>query len=148
QLAEELRAGRSIAEVATAHEKDPQSVVDALVAAATKRINAAKDAGTITDERAQTALDKLPARAARAVNAKAGDRAVRKHRARVRRLAGGALRTAADVIDIEPKALLAELHTGKTIATSRLQRGRHRKPSSTRSSQPAVSASTPRATTT
>jgi hypothetical protein len=124
QLATELKAGKSIAEVATAHDKTAQSVVDALVAAGTKRINAAKDEGKITGEQAQTALEKLPARAEQAVNAKAGDRKARKHRARVRRLAGGALRTAAGVINIEPKALLAELRSGKTIAEVATAKGK------------------------
>ncbi|HEX5096599.1 MAG TPA: hypothetical protein VFX21_11320 [Acidimicrobiia bacterium] len=124
QLATELKAGKSVAEVATAHDKTPQSIVDALVAAGTKRINAAKDAGKITDEQAQTALEKLPARAEQAVNAKAGDRKARKHHARVRRLAGGALRRAADVIGIEPKALIAELRSGKTIAEVATAKGK------------------------
>jgi len=51
-LVKELRAGKTIAAVATAHGVQPQAVIDALKAAATKRIEAAKAAGKITAERA------------------------------------------------------------------------------------------------
>jgi len=51
-LVKELRAGKTIAAVATEHGVQPQAVIDALKAAATKRIEAAKAAGKITAERA------------------------------------------------------------------------------------------------
>jgi len=51
-LVKELRAGKTIAEVATAHGVQPQAVVDALKAAATAKIQAALAAGKITAERA------------------------------------------------------------------------------------------------
>jgi uncharacterized protein (DUF433 family) len=51
-LVKELRAGKTIAAVATEHGVQPQTVIDALNAAATKRIEAAKAAGKITAERA------------------------------------------------------------------------------------------------
>jgi uncharacterized protein (DUF433 family) len=51
-LVKELRAGKTIAAVATAHGVQPQAVIDALKAAATKKIEAAKAAGKITPERA------------------------------------------------------------------------------------------------
>jgi uncharacterized protein (DUF433 family) len=122
-LAQELKAGKSLAEVATAHGKTPQSVVDALVAAATKRINAAHDAGRISDERAASALEKLSARATSAVNAKRGDRKHARPGARVRHLGRHAIRTAADTIGIEPRALVGELRAGTTIAKSATANG-------------------------
>ena len=51
-LVKELRAGKTIAAVATAHGVQPQAVIDALKAAATKKIEAAQAAGKITAERA------------------------------------------------------------------------------------------------
>ena len=51
-LVKELRAGKTIAEVATAHGVQPQAVIDALKAAATAKIQALLAAGKITAERA------------------------------------------------------------------------------------------------
>jgi hypothetical protein len=48
----ELRAGKTIAAVATEHGVQPQAVIDALKAAATAKIEAAEAAGKITAERA------------------------------------------------------------------------------------------------
>jgi hypothetical protein len=67
-LVKELRAGKTIAEVATAHHVDPQHVVDALVKAATQRIEAAKTAGKINPERAAKLEERLPARITKFVN--------------------------------------------------------------------------------
>jgi hypothetical protein len=68
ELRSQLRAGKTIADVARAHSVEPQTVIDALVAAATKRIDAAKDAGRITSERAAAMTAKLPERVAKFVN--------------------------------------------------------------------------------
>ena len=51
-LVKELRAGKTIAAVATEHGVQPQAVIDALKAAATAKIEAAEAAGKITAERA------------------------------------------------------------------------------------------------
>jgi hypothetical protein len=51
-LVQELRAGKTIAQIATEHGVQPQAVIDALEAAATKRIDAARNAGKITAEQA------------------------------------------------------------------------------------------------
>jgi uncharacterized protein (DUF433 family) len=52
-LVQELRSGKTIAEVATEHGVQPQAVIDALERAATTRIEAAQAAGKITAERAE-----------------------------------------------------------------------------------------------
>jgi hypothetical protein len=52
QLAGEVKAGKTIGEVATAHGVDPQTVIDALEQAAHARIEKAKDAGRISADRA------------------------------------------------------------------------------------------------
>ena len=62
ELAKELRAGKTIAEVATAHGVQPQTVIDALKTAATAKIEKAEGAGKITAERAtklEARLDKI-----------------------------------------------------------------------------------------
>jgi hypothetical protein len=60
-LVKELHAGKTIAEIATAHGVQPQTVISALEAAATAKIEAAKAANKITAERAarlQARVDK------------------------------------------------------------------------------------------
>lgn len=51
-LAKELRAGKTIAQVATEHGVQPQTVVNAIEQAAKARIDKARDAGKITADRA------------------------------------------------------------------------------------------------
>ena len=67
-LRRELRRGQTIAEIATANHVDPKTVVDALVAAATAKLDAAASAGRITTERAQAIEARLPARVTKFVN--------------------------------------------------------------------------------
>jgi len=66
-LRDELRAGKSIADVATEHGVDADTVVTALVDAATTKINAAKTAGKLTDTQATKLLANLHERASRFV---------------------------------------------------------------------------------
>ncbi len=67
-LRQEIRSGKTIAEIATAHGVDPQSVVDALVAAANQRIDTAVAHGRITAERAARIKERVSDRIARLVN--------------------------------------------------------------------------------
>src|SRR5207253_10594103 len=67
-LRSELRRGQTIADIATANQVDPQTVVDALVAAFTTKLDAAASAGRITTERAQAIEGRLPARFTNLVN--------------------------------------------------------------------------------
>lgn len=62
-LETELRAGRSIGEVATARGVDPQKVIDAVVAAMAANIDEAVAAGKIPAERAAALKEKLGERA-------------------------------------------------------------------------------------
>jgi hypothetical protein len=61
-LRNELRSGKTIGEIATAHNVEPSAVIDALVTAATTKLEAAAAAGKITEERAHKIEAKLPAR--------------------------------------------------------------------------------------
>jgi transposase-like protein len=122
-LARELRAGKSIADVATEHGVDPNTVITALVDAATIKINAAKTAGKLTEEQATKLLASLQERVTRFVQHKGklgahGKRAQRMHR---RARAGGKL--AAQTIGIDPKALRDELRSGKSIADVATEHG-------------------------
>lgn len=51
-LVQEVRAGKTVADVASEHNVQPQAVIDALTRAATTRIEAARTAGKITAKRA------------------------------------------------------------------------------------------------
>ena len=67
-LRTELRSGKTIGEIASAHNVEPSAVVSALVTGATAKLDAAANAGRITTERAKKIEAKLPARADRLVN--------------------------------------------------------------------------------
>jgi hypothetical protein len=67
-LRAEVRSGKTIAEIATEHNVEPSAVVDALVTAATTKLEAAAAAGRITEERAHRIEAKLTARFTKLVN--------------------------------------------------------------------------------
>jgi ribosomal protein S20 len=59
ELREELREGKSLAEIAAEQGKSVDGLVDALVEPAKKRLDAAVDRGLITRERADAILERL-----------------------------------------------------------------------------------------
>lgn len=67
-LREGLRSGMTVAQIATAHNVAPQTVIDALVAAANKKIDAAVQAGKLPAIRATRIEQRLPARITKLVN--------------------------------------------------------------------------------
>jgi hypothetical protein len=67
-LVTDLKAGNSIAGVATQHSVSPQTVVNALVSAADGKINQAVTAGKLTSTQANKIEAALPARVTKAVN--------------------------------------------------------------------------------
>jgi hypothetical protein len=67
-LRQGLRSGMTIAEIATAHTVSLQTVIDALVAAADKKLESALTAGKIRAELAARIEQRLPARIAKLVN--------------------------------------------------------------------------------
>jgi uncharacterized protein (DUF433 family) len=79
ELRDELQDGTTIAEVAEAHDVDPQKVIDAVVAEATKRIDEAVAEGDLTEERAAELTENLGDHATRLVNQTRppGDRGLR-----------------------------------------------------------------------
>ena len=67
-LRQDLLAGQTIAQIATNKGVSPQTVIDALVTAATNKLNAAAQAGKISQARATKIEQKLPARVDKLVN--------------------------------------------------------------------------------
>jgi uncharacterized protein (DUF433 family) len=110
-LVAEVRSGKSIAQVAAAHHVDAQAVVDALVKAATDRIDAAKQADKITAAQAAALEQKVKSRAEKFVNATHAPRKLR--RAATARKGLGLV---AQTIGIDRSQLVSELRSGKTIA--------------------------------
>lgn len=72
-LREELRGGRSLAEIAESKDVDVAKVVDALVAEATNGIDEAVDAGRLTQEEADERIDGLRERIAAMVDGERPD---------------------------------------------------------------------------
>ena len=66
--AAELKAGKSLAQVATAHGKAVAGLKDALLSPVKARLDKAVASGRITSARAQTRLDRLAARVDRLIN--------------------------------------------------------------------------------
>jgi transposase-like protein len=68
ELRSQIRGGKTVAQVATDHGVDPNTVVNAVVAALTQQIDQKAAAGTIDANRAAQAKQKLPNAASRFVN--------------------------------------------------------------------------------
>jgi uncharacterized protein (DUF433 family) len=117
-LAQEIKDGKSVADVAKAHNVDPQKVIDAIDAAANKKIDDAVTAGKLDADKAATLKSKLPDRIAKLVNGTLKGKAEhRVERAKLRRHARrGAVEIAASTIGIEPQALRDAVKSGQTIA--------------------------------
>jgi uncharacterized protein (DUF433 family) len=111
-LVKDLAQGKSIAEVATAHNVQPSTVINALVTAANAKVTAALNAHKITPERADKIKARIPTVVANFVN-KPHKHAVR---AELRGLAKDAIKLAAKTINIPPKQLVTEVKAGSTIA--------------------------------
>lgn len=67
-LRTELRAGNSIADIATANDVDPQTVIDALLAEAEAHIDQMVDNGRLTPDEAAARLEQIAERIAAGVN--------------------------------------------------------------------------------
>ena len=67
-LRQELRSGKTLAQIATEHNVKPRDVIDALVAAANTKLDKAVANGRISAERAARIEQRLPDRIAKLVN--------------------------------------------------------------------------------
>ncbi len=116
-LAKELKAGKSVADVATEHNVQPQNVIDALVHAADQKIETAETAGKITAEQASKLEAKVPTLVTKLVNAQHPGAIVHaKFRQDLRRFRKEAVQLAAKTIGIPPADLVKELKAGKSVA--------------------------------
>jgi transposase-like protein len=110
-LVAELRAGKTIADVANEHHVAPQTVIDAIVNAAKARIATAVQNGKLTQDRADKLEARLPQLADKLVNGHVHPRRLARRQA-----TRGALEVAADTLHVDQKDLVTELRSGKSIA--------------------------------
>ena len=108
-LVKDARAGKTLAQIATAHGKTVDGLKAAMLAAVKTKLDAAVSAGKATSAQEQTKLERAAKLIDRIVNAKIG---------KVARGAGKArlLNVAARYIGVTPKALAADLKAGKSLA--------------------------------
>jgi transposase-like protein len=122
ELRDALAGGKSVAGVAEAHHVDPQTVIDAVLSAADKKIDEAVANGRIDEARATTIKDRVQDRVAKLLQTKPGPHALdRLRRAKVRgglrrHVRRAALIGAAKAIGVEPTELGASLRDGKSVA--------------------------------
>jgi hypothetical protein len=117
-LVQELRSGKSLAQVAEARGKTRAGLVAALVDA----VKATLDAKTrLTAEQKAAKLARAQASIERLVD-RVGVRGGKKHR----RLKGGLLRVAADYLQLEPAALAQRLREGSSLAEVAVALGKTR----------------------
>lgn len=107
-LVQELRSGKSLAQVAEARGKTRAGLVDALVAAEKARIDART---ALTAEQKAAKLERARAQIERLVD-RVGVRGGKKHR----RLKGGLLRVVAEYLRLEPDALAQRLREGSSLS--------------------------------
>ncbi len=112
ELREAVQGGQTVAQVAQSKGVDPQRVIDAIVAAATQKIDQALADGKIDEPRAAELKRKLPQIADRLVNQTR--QLVRRAERRSRRKA--AIETAAKAIGISTDELVDAVKSGRSIA--------------------------------
>jgi len=122
-LAADLRAGQSLAQVATAQGKTADGLVAALVAPAKLKLDAAVAAGTLTADREAKILARLEAVTAKFVDAT--PKAKTKHHARhVHVPVAAILKPVLSYLQLDFKALAAQLRSGKSLADVAVAQGK------------------------
>ncbi|HZR15371.1 MAG TPA: tape measure protein [Acidimicrobiia bacterium] len=114
-LVQELRSGKSIADVANEHNVSPDTVSKAIVDAATNRLSSLQSSGKLTADQVQKIEQRLPQAVDKLVNHKGTAKGTARARLR-QQVLKGALQTAADTIHIDRATLVQELRSGKSIA--------------------------------
>lgn len=118
QVHAEVRTGKSLAQIATAHGKSVDGLRAALVLALKAKVDAALTEGRLDAAKAQRLLDRAPAIVERLVLRAPKARAGRVH------LRGGMLKVAADYVGFTPKQLVYELRSGTSLAQVATARGK------------------------
>jgi uncharacterized protein (DUF433 family) len=109
-LAAGIKGGKSIAQIATDNHKNPQDVINALVAAADKKI----DASNLSADRKAKLKARVPKAVTRLVNSTHPRAAMRTELRK--QLSSEAVRVAAKSIGITPQQLMTDVKGGKTVA--------------------------------
>ena len=116
RLRTELQNGKTLAEVAKAHGKTVDGLVDALVADAKKKLDAAVKAGRITQSHADEMLADLKEHLTDFVNGRLPARPLGPGPGGFRHHGGPDLEAAADYLGLTEEQLRTELRNGKTLA--------------------------------
>jgi uncharacterized protein (DUF433 family) len=104
-----MKGNHSIADVATSHNVDPQTVIDAVISALNTGIDKAVTDGKITAEQAATIKEKVTTRVPKAVNANP-KRVVRRHAIRA------AVAVSAKTIGVSVEDLRDAIKSGQSVA--------------------------------
>jgi D-Tyr-tRNAtyr deacylase len=116
-LQSDLKGGKTLAQEATAKGKTASGLVDAIVAAEKKVLDAQTAAGWLTDAQATALLDNFKSQVTDLVNNGPGV-------PRVGLEINGPLQTAADYLGISVSDLIADLKAGKTLAQEATAKGK------------------------
>jgi predicted transcriptional regulator len=108
----ELKAGKSLADVAAEKGVSEQSVIDLLVQQRTQQIQQMATNGKITQDKASQLIANVPANVKKLVERK-GWPGGRRHG---KKPGGAMLQTVASVLGMTPQDLITQLKTGKSIA--------------------------------
>jgi hypothetical protein len=114
-LTADLKSGKTLAQEATAKGKTPSGLVDAIVAAETKVLDAEKDAGWLTDSQESNAISNLKDAVTDLVDNGPAVPPLPKN---------GLLQTAATYLGVSVSDLLTDLKGGKTLAQEATAKGK------------------------
>ena len=117
----DLKSGKSLAQIATAHGKTADGLVAALIAPAKLKLDAAVAAGRLTADRETAMLSRLQAAVTKLVNATppthTGTRPVRVP-------VGSVIQPALAYLVLDFKGLVTQLRSGKTLAAVAVAQGK------------------------
>jgi hypothetical protein len=116
-LQSDLKGGKTLAQEATDKGKTASGLIDAIVAAETKVLDAQKAAGWLTDAQETSLLDNFKDQVTELVNNGPGVPPVGLKN-------GGPLQTAADYLEMSVSDLVADLKAGKTLAQEATAKGK------------------------
>jgi D-Tyr-tRNAtyr deacylase len=116
-LQSDLKGGKTLAQEATAKGKTASDLIDAIVKAETKVLDAQKAAGWLTDAQETALLDNFKSEVTELVNNGPGVPPVGLQN-------NGPLQTAADYLGISVSDLMADLKAGKTLAQEATAKGK------------------------
>lgn len=117
-----LKAGQSLAQIATAHGKTADGLVAALLAPAKLKLDAAVAAGHLTSDRETTLLAKLQTALTTLVNRSFTPKTHKEHPVRINPAI--VLRAATSYLGVDLKTVFQELRGGKTLADIAVAHGK------------------------